>query len=215
MTLIGYSLGARVISTCLTSLTKRRAFGLIENAVLIGAPVPSDPDQWRMMRCVVSGRLVNVFSENDSVLRFLYRTTNMQFGVAGLEAITGMRSVENFDVSDSVSGHLRYQYMIGRILRMISMGNLDSRELRVQADKLQANDEEEDRRRRVREEKCKLNNAERLAADEQGPAADIDKEISRLEREIDQHTEEGLMQAKKHQMQTEHAESSDTTQPLH
>lgn len=205
VTLIGYSLGARVIFACLTSLAKRRAFGLIENAVLIGAPTPSEADQWRMMRSVVSGRLINVFSENDSVLRFLYRTNSAQFSIAGLEAITDIQSVENFDVSNSVSGHLRYQYMIGEILQMIGMENLDGKELRVQADKLRANDEEEDRRRHEREEKSKLNNAEQSTTDEQETSADVDREVSRLEREIEEHTEEGLMQAKKPKAQTEEA----------
>jgi hypothetical protein len=42
VTLIGYSLGARVIYSCLMSLAERRAFGLVESAILIGTPAPSD-----------------------------------------------------------------------------------------------------------------------------------------------------------------------------
>merc|ERR1711939_108036 len=72
VTLIGYSLGARLIYSCLMSLAERRAFGLVESAVLIGAPAPSDAAVWRSMRSVVSGRLVNVYSENDYILAFLY-----------------------------------------------------------------------------------------------------------------------------------------------
>jgi hypothetical protein len=42
VTLIGYSLGARLIYSCLLSLAERRAFGLVESAVLMGTPAPSD-----------------------------------------------------------------------------------------------------------------------------------------------------------------------------
>jgi pimeloyl-ACP methyl ester carboxylesterase len=78
VTLIGYSMGARLIYSCLMSLAERRAFGLVESAVLIGAPAPSDASVWRAIRSVVAGRLVNVYSEKDYVLAFLYRTSSIQ-----------------------------------------------------------------------------------------------------------------------------------------
>ena len=125
VTLIGYSLGARVIYSCLMSLARRRAFGLIESAILIGAPCPSTTADWRVMRSVVAGRLVNVFSENDYVLGFLYRTSSVQYGVAGLQKIEGLPSVENVDVSEAVSGHLRYRYLVGSILKKIGYEDID------------------------------------------------------------------------------------------
>merc|ERR1712093_409686 len=106
VTLIGYSLGARLIYSCLMSLAERRAFGLVESAVLIGAPAPSDAAVWRSMRSVVSGRLVNVYSENDYILAFLYRTSSIQYGVAGLQEAQDVKGVENVNVSEMVSGHL-------------------------------------------------------------------------------------------------------------
>jgi pimeloyl-ACP methyl ester carboxylesterase len=63
VTLIGYSMGARLIYFCLMSLAERRAFGLIESAVLISTPAPSDAGVWRAIKSVVAGRLVNVYSE--------------------------------------------------------------------------------------------------------------------------------------------------------
>lgn len=39
VTLIGYSLGARVIYSCLNELANRKAFGLVESVCLMGAPV--------------------------------------------------------------------------------------------------------------------------------------------------------------------------------
>ncbi|KAI0882254.1 DUF726-domain-containing protein [Annulohypoxylon maeteangense] len=117
VTLVGYSLGARVIYSCLRSLAERKAFGLIDTVVLIGAPVPSNNGYWEMMRTVVSGRLFNVYSENDYILGFLYRTTSLQLGIAGLQAITGdIEGVENLDLSNEVTGHMRYPELVPKIL---------------------------------------------------------------------------------------------------
>lgn len=146
VTLIGYSLGARVIYTCLMSLAKRHAFGLVENAVLIGAPMPSSTTDWRVMRSVVANRLVNVYSANDYVLGFLYRTSSIQLGVAGLQKIEGLPSVENVDVSETVSGHLRYRYLVGSILQKIGFEDLQIKEVEAEQEALKKMDEEERRK---------------------------------------------------------------------
>ncbi|KAI0847087.1 DUF726-domain-containing protein [Daldinia vernicosa] len=117
VTLVGYSLGARVIYACLRVLADRKAFGLIDNVVLIGAPVPSNTGYWQMMRTVVSGKLFNVYSENDYILGFLYRATSMQLGIAGLQPIGDeIEGVENLDLSNEVTGHLRYPELTAKIL---------------------------------------------------------------------------------------------------
>ncbi|KAK1062809.1 hypothetical protein LTR74_010004 [Friedmanniomyces endolithicus] len=122
VTLIGYSLGAR-------SLAERKAFGLIESVVLIGAPAPSTSADWRKIRTVVSGRVVNVFSVNDYILAFLYRSSSIQFGVAGLQAVENVKGVENVDVSDLVTGHTSYRFLTGTILQKIGFEDVDAYEL--------------------------------------------------------------------------------------
>ncbi|KAL2125234.1 hypothetical protein VTJ04DRAFT_1599 [Mycothermus thermophilus] len=116
VTLIGYSLGARVVYACLRSLAQRRAFGLVDTVVFIGAPVPSNKRHWQTMRAVVSGNLINVYSENDYLLAFLYRATSVQLGVAGLQEIRGVEGVVNIDLSDPVQGHMRYAKVLPQIL---------------------------------------------------------------------------------------------------
>lgn len=116
VTLIGYSLGARVIYSCLRSLAARQKFGLVENVVFVGAPIPSNRNHWQMMRSVVSGKMYNVFSDSDYILAFLYRATSIQLGIAGLQAIHDVEGVENLDLSEEVQGHLRYPELIGKIL---------------------------------------------------------------------------------------------------
>ncbi|KAL8303885.1 hypothetical protein RB597_004730 [Gaeumannomyces tritici] len=135
VTLIGYSLGARVIHSCLISLAERRAFGLVDQAVFIGAPVPADRAQWEEMRSVVSGKLFNAYSENDFILAFVYRATSIQLGVAGLEAVEGIDGVENLDLSDAVSGHLRYPDLIAKILARCGFPDVEGGEGPIETDK--------------------------------------------------------------------------------
>jgi hypothetical protein len=116
VTLVGYSLGARVIYSCLRSLAQRKAFGLVDTVVLIGAPVPSNPAHWQMLRSVVSGKIFNVYSQNDYILAFLYRATSLQLGIAGLQNIKDIDGVENLDLSEEVAGHLRYPELLAKIL---------------------------------------------------------------------------------------------------
>ena len=131
--LLGYSLGARVIQSCLMSLQKRKAYGLIDSVILIGAPIPSDPVMWQAMRTMVAGRLVNVYSENDYVLGFLYRANSAQVGIAGLSKIEAV-GIENKDVGDMVDGHLKYKALIGKPLRP----NLSSSTRALLTDSIQA-----------------------------------------------------------------------------
>lgn len=135
VTLIGYSLGARVIHSCLVSLAERRAFGLVDQAVFVGAPIPSDHAQWEEMRSVVSGKLFNVYSENDFILAFVYRASSIQLGVAGLEAVEGIDGVENLDLSDAVSGHLRYPDLIAKILAQCGFPDVKGGEGPIETDK--------------------------------------------------------------------------------
>ncbi|KAJ4400166.1 hypothetical protein N0V85_005820 [Neurospora sp. IMI 360204] len=155
VTLIGYSLGARAIYVCLMVLAERRAFGLVENAVMMGTPAPSEARVWCTMRSVVSGRLVNVFSENDYLLGFLYRTSSIQFGVAGLQRIEGIDGVENVDVSAKVSGHLRYQYLAGSILKHINWEDINQEQISRDEEAMVAAEE------RVREREKKRDAVER------------------------------------------------------
>ncbi|CCG83907.1 protein of unknown function [Taphrina deformans PYCC 5710] len=136
VTLLGYSLGSRVIYDCCKELVKRQKFGIIENVVLMGAPTPADTSDWSAIRAICSGRVVNVYSEKDYILGFLYRTASVQFGIAGLQKIDAF-GVENVDVGDLVEGHLRYRYLVGKILRdRVGLEGIDGEAIRVQDRKL-------------------------------------------------------------------------------
>ena len=176
VTLIGYSLGARLLYSCLMSLAERRAFGLVESVVLIGTPAPSASADWRAIRSVVAGRLVNVYSEHDYILGFLYRTSSIQLGVAGLQEVQDVSGVENVNVSEIVSGHLRYQYLCGSILERIGFEDIDVAEVAKEQETLALLDEEE-KKEQKRENKD----------------IDPEKEAEEMEKEVKHRAEMSLM----------------------
>jgi len=183
VTLIGFSLGARVIHSCLTTLAERKAFGLVESAVLLGAPISAHSAEWRQMRSVVAGRLVNVYSEHDYILAFLYRASALQFGVAGLQKADFVRGVENIDVSDLIDGHLRYRYLTGSILRRIGFEDLDLEEVEDEEAELEAVEElnEKERKDKEREEI------------KEGKDKDADAEAKDIEHEVDEKNKRSMM----------------------
>lgn len=168
--LIGYSLGARVAYFCLDELARRHAFGLVESVVLLGAAVPADGPTWRRIRAVVPGRLVNVFSTRDYLLAFLYRTASLQYGVSGLQPVTGVAGVENIDVSALVDGHTQYRFLTGRILEKIGLEDVDGAAARSQE-------------RQMRQEEAK--NAQAPQADAEG--------ADEMEAEVERKTEQGFL----------------------
>ena len=195
VTLIGYSLGARVIYSCLMKLAQRRAFGLVESVVLIGAPTPSTTSDWRVMRSVVASRLVNVYSENDYVLGFLYRTSSIQYGVAGLQKVEGIPSVENVDVSETVSGHLRYRYLVGSILKKIGFEDIDVKAVKEEEEALRKMDEEEARKKIV--DKAKKEGTQILKDNPLGVGKEGDRKGEKSEKQQQQEKEAAEAEAEK------------------
>lgn len=64
VTLIGYSLGARVIYYCLREMSNREnCEGIIQDAILLGTPVTASAECWNQLTRVVSGRLINGYSK--------------------------------------------------------------------------------------------------------------------------------------------------------
>ncbi|XP_006145265.1 transmembrane and coiled-coil domain-containing protein 4 isoform X1 [Tupaia chinensis] len=123
VTLIGFSLGARVIYFCLQEMAQEKdCQGVIEDVVLLGAPVEGDAKHWEPFRKVVSGRIVNGYCRGDWLLSFVYRTSSAQLRVAGLQPVQLQdRRVENVDLSSVVSGHLDYAKQMDVILRAVGI----------------------------------------------------------------------------------------------
>lgn len=117
ITLIGFSLGARVIFYALLELAKQKAFGIVQDVFLLGATLTVSTKTWFEARSVVSGRFVNAYAKNDWVLNYLFRATSGGIGtVAGLRPIQGIPGLENVDVTDKIAGHMSYRAFMPLIL---------------------------------------------------------------------------------------------------
>ncbi|KAI0815913.1 DUF726-domain-containing protein [Xylaria sp. FL0064] len=118
ITLVGYSLGSRVILSCLLELARKGAHGLVQNVYLFGAPIVVKREEIVRARAVVAGRFVNGYNRNDWILGYLFRLTNGGIRrVAGLASIDDVPDVENFDCTNLVGGHMQYRTAMPRLLR--------------------------------------------------------------------------------------------------
>ncbi|KAL7803700.1 DUF726 domain-containing protein [Trichoderma aethiopicum] len=117
ITLVGYSLGARVIFSCLRELARKGAFGLVQNVYMFGSPIVAKQDEYLKARSVVSGRFVNGYNRNDWILGYLFRLTNGGIRrIAGLGPLDDCPWIENVDVTDLVAGHMEYRKAMPSLL---------------------------------------------------------------------------------------------------
>lgn len=129
VTLIGFSLGARVVFYTLVALAKQKAFGIVQEVYLMGATVTASRKTWREVRGVVSGRFVNCYARNDWVLGYLFRaTTGGLSTVAGLRPVEYVPDLENVDITDLLAGHMSYRSLMPVLLAEVGF--------RVTADRL-------------------------------------------------------------------------------
>ncbi|PWN36314.1 DUF726-domain-containing protein [Meira miltonrushii] len=117
ITLVGFSLGARVVFYALVELARKKNFGIVQNVYLIGTPVTANDKTWKEARSVVAGRFVNAYSRTDWILGWLFRATTGGLGsIAGLRPVERVPEVENVDVTQTVPGHLQYRAFMPLVL---------------------------------------------------------------------------------------------------
>eukprot|EP00241_Pyramimonas_parkeae_P007290 CAMPEP_0114255246 /NCGR_PEP_ID=MMETSP0058-20121206/17445_1 /TAXON_ID=36894 /ORGANISM="Pyramimonas parkeae, CCMP726" /LENGTH=317 /DNA_ID=CAMNT_0001369589 /DNA_START=102 /DNA_END=1052 /DNA_ORIENTATION=+ len=103
VSLIGHSLGARVIIYALKDLAKSGHTNLVHNVILLGAAIPACPDKFSEAQRAVMGHLINVFSPKDKVLKIGYRSLCAQWDVAGMQPVV-VPGVINIDATPLLSG---------------------------------------------------------------------------------------------------------------
>ncbi|CCD42376.1 similar to DUF726 domain-containing protein [Botrytis cinerea T4] len=120
ITFVGYSLGSRVIFSCLKELAKKGAYGLVQNVYLFGSPNVVNQDDYLKAKSVVAGRFVNGYARNDWILGYLFRLTSGGIRrVAGLAPVENVPGIENVDVTDLVPGHMAYRTAMPKLLREV------------------------------------------------------------------------------------------------
>lgn len=157
--LVGFSMGARVIYSCLKELARhqeiwedhqqkkklppskrkqkdnnnqgddklkyiREPASIVEDAILMGTPNHISLKSWENCRRVVAGRLVNCYSRKDLILSLMFQMKKFQGilrAICGTSPVT-VNGVENYDVTDLVTGHTDYCLVSGEILKRVRHG---------------------------------------------------------------------------------------------
>ncbi|GBG88156.1 hypothetical protein CBR_g46645 [Chara braunii] len=121
VTLVGFSLGARLIFSCLEELAIRGdSAGIVERVVLLGGPIPIDEKRWQAVREIVAGRFVNGYSSNDWNLGIVYRASILTHDLAGVTPVE-VPGVENVNLAKLVKGHSSYLKDLPKILDVIDI----------------------------------------------------------------------------------------------
>ncbi|KAF3504001.1 hypothetical protein F2Q69_00040540 [Brassica cretica] len=120
VTLVGFSLGARVVFKCLQALTEtEKNAEIVERVVLLGAPISINNENWRDM---VAGRFINVYATNDWTLGVAFRASLLAQGLAGIQPVC-IPGIEDVDVTDMVEGHSSYLWKTQQILERLELDN--------------------------------------------------------------------------------------------
>ncbi|KAK7309332.1 hypothetical protein RJT34_05964 [Clitoria ternatea] len=121
VTLVGYSLGARVIFKCLECLAETETSAeLVEKVVLLGAPIPIKDENWEAARKMVAGRFVNAYSKNDWMLGVAFRASLISEGLAGIQPVD-IPGIQNVDVTDHIEGHSSYLWATIQVLDALEL----------------------------------------------------------------------------------------------
>ena len=132
VTLIAYSTGTCVILECLKELDRmiedgtcleKDALGIVENVVLVSVPVHVGRKDWRKIRRVTSGRVVNCRAKNDWILRFIYRLKSYDV-ISSLAGVTrqNYEGVEDIKLDGNICyAHGDIPKAMGDILRVVGL----------------------------------------------------------------------------------------------
>merc|ERR1740121_1900308 len=122
-------MGARVIFYCLLELYEMGEFNVVDEVVLMGAPVQTKGKEWVQARSVVCGRFVNCYLWQDWILAFLYRYLEWGLSVAGLSKVN-TPGVENVDLGGlGIKSHNDYPNHMLDILTLVRMGERQPQEV--------------------------------------------------------------------------------------
>ncbi|KAJ3076914.1 hypothetical protein HDU98_011010 [Podochytrium sp. JEL0797] len=135
VSLTGFGLGARVVYFAVLEVVRlaemgdSNAFSLIDSVYLVTAPVVLDLETWPKIASVVSGRLVNAYSTNDTTLTLFQTSLDTDSSAARVQYIgacpiisnqdTDCGKVENIDLSDIIKLHIKTQTVLPQIMQRV------------------------------------------------------------------------------------------------
>jgi hypothetical protein len=102
----------------------REPSSIVQDVVLMGAPIYVSYSKLRLARHMVAGRFVNCYSRKDWILSMMFQyknTSGLIRGTCGTGPIIGVGNIENSDVASLVGArHSNYCRMIPDILDLIA-----------------------------------------------------------------------------------------------
>ena len=120
-TLVGHSLGCRVIHYCLTALKTREDQKWIDSVYLMGGAVNNNVSgeggtDWYQVEKAIEGRIFNYYSKNDDVLKYLYTAAELFSGKPIGRNLIPSKAINNFDVTNIVPKHTSYKPNLKELL---------------------------------------------------------------------------------------------------
>lgn len=104
---------------------------MIQNVIIFGVPTMAHHDtlRWNKMKSIVPGRFIHCYSRRDWILKFLYRSTSLQFeDIAGLCALKSCPDIESVDLTTVIDGHLEYGEKMHELLDLLLGSNREMNE---------------------------------------------------------------------------------------
>jgi len=118
VTLVGFSLGARVIVHALSELSAGEIGRRIEAVYLLGGAVAGDCRHIDEIQHSVSGPVINGYCDDDWVLKYLYRIAEWETA-AGCAPLN-RDHILDVDLTEIVDGHLDYNSKLPRVLHRVT-----------------------------------------------------------------------------------------------
>ena len=116
VSLIGFSLGTRVIYFCLQRLQKMNY--CVHDVILLGGAAPCDLKTWRLCRKAVTGRLINTYCKTDKILSRLYALSKLEKAIGNWPI--DVQGIENYDITEIATGHLMYREVLHLVLQRVA-----------------------------------------------------------------------------------------------
>ena len=117
VSLVGFSLGTRLIVEALRDLGSTNSLGLVDSVYLLGGATPAALLD-EVARAPVMGQMFNVHASCDLVLKVLFQTAELTKPI-GLQPID-VPGVIDVDVSQLVDGHMDYAAKMTEVFAKVS-----------------------------------------------------------------------------------------------
>lgn len=124
LTIVGHSLGCRVIFYALETLAKKH-HPLSANIILLGGAVGNQTKDWDKTSEYIHGNIYNCFSKEDNILQHIYRSSLAWFSqpIGRYPIENDNEKIINVDCTEIVKSHLNWKQKYQDIYHTIFNNN--------------------------------------------------------------------------------------------